>query len=65
VVTLRDPAGSMYQIEAIARVLRVHPSYFVEWRRLWILALLDDAFAAQPHLSIGVWKRFSSHETGR
>jgi hypothetical protein len=65
IVTLRDPAGSMYQIEAIARVLRVHPSYFVEWRRLWIMALLDDAFAAQPHLSIGVWKRFSVHEPGR
>lgn len=61
IVTLRDPAGSMYQIEAIARVLKVHPSYFVEWRRLWIMSLLDDAFTAQPHLSIGVWKKFSPY----
>lgn len=59
VVSIQDPTGSMYQIESIARVLRVHPSYFMEWRRLWIMSLLDDAFAAQPHLSIGVWKKFS------
>lgn len=62
IVSLRDPAGSMYQIEGIARALRIHPSYFVEWRRLWILSLVDDAFTAQPNLSIGVYKRFAGHE---
>ena len=60
--TLQDPAGA---IEAVARVLRVHPSYFVEWRRMWIMNLLDDAFTAQPHLSIGVGKKFSAHEPRR
>lgn len=59
IVSLHDPAGSMYRIEQVARGLRVNPSYFAEYRRLWIMTLLDSAFAAQPNLSIGVWKKFS------
>ena len=62
IVLLRDPAGSMYRIEAFARALRVHPAHFVEWRRLWILSLIDDAFTVQPNLSIGVYRRFSGHQ---
>lgn len=59
IVSIRDPAGSMFRLEAVARALNVHPSYFLEWRRLWILSLIDDAFAEQPNLSIGVYKRFA------
>jgi hypothetical protein len=59
IVSVRDPIGSMRQLEAVARALRVHPAYFAEWRRLWLMSLLDAAFTAQPALSIGVWKRFS------
>lgn len=58
-VSLRDPQESMRRIEEIARVLKVHPSYFAEWRRLWLMFLLDQAFEAHPNLSIGVYKRFS------
>ena len=48
IVSLHDAKGSMRRIEAISEALRVHPSYFAEWRRLWIMTLLDSAFAARP-----------------
>ena len=59
VVNLHDPVASMQQLEAIAKALNVHPAYFAEYRRLWVLVLLDDAFTFHPNLSIGVWKKFS------
>lgn len=65
IVSVRDPIGSMRQLEVIARALRVHPAYFSEWRRLWVMSLLDAAFIRQPALSIGVWKRFSNFGSGR
>lgn len=55
-----DPVGeSMRRLEVVAKALRVHPAYFSEWRRLWLMSLLDAAFTRQPSLSVGVWKRFS------
>lgn len=63
VVNLHDPVGSMAQIDAIAKALNVHPAYFAEWRRLWVLVLIDDALANHPNLSIGVWKRFAGLTT--
>lgn len=54
-----DVQGSMRRLEAFAMALQVHPSYFMEWRRLWVMSLLDSAFSTQPTLSIGVYRRFS------
>jgi hypothetical protein len=65
IVSVRDPIGSMRRLELIAKALRMHPAYFAEWRRLWLMSLLDAAFTAQPALSIGVWKRFSGFGSGR
>lgn len=65
IVTINDPRGSMQRIEQVARGLRVHPSYFAEWRRLWIMSLLDSAFVAQPALSAGVFRRYSGFEKRR
>lgn len=65
VVSVRDPKGSMARIEVIARALDVHPSYFAEWRRLWVMVLIDTAFEEQPHLSIGVYRKFAHHKNGR
>lgn len=62
VVNIKDIRGSMYRLERIAAVLRVHPSYFAEWRRMWIMTLLDSAFTAQPTLSIGVYRRYSAFD---
>lgn len=61
----RPPAESMHRLELIAKVLRTHPSYFSEWRRLWLMSLFDAAFATQPSLSVAVWKRFSGFAEGQ
>ena len=60
IVSLSDPEASMRQIEAIAAALNVGPAYFTEWRRLWVLLLVDDAFAHHPNLSIGVFQKFGA-----
>lgn len=62
VVNIKDIRGSTYRLERIAAALRVHPSYFAEWRRMWIMTLLDSAFTAQPTLSIGVYRRYSAFD---
>jgi len=62
IVIRNDPKTSMQRIEAVARALRVHPSYFEEWRRLWIMSLLDSAFAGRPSLSIGVFRRYAGFD---
>ena len=59
IVNKHDPEGSMRQLERIAQVARVHPSYFNEWRRLWIFSTLDDVFAAHPNTSIGLIKKYA------
>lgn len=60
IVSTHDPEGSMRRIEVIARALGVHPSYFSEWRRLWVMSLIDVAFAGRPDLSVGIYRRFSA-----
>lgn len=62
-VNIHDPRRSMLRIEAIARVLKVHPSHFAEWRRLWIMTLIDAAMTQNPHLSIGIYRRLAGHES--
>lgn len=62
IVSIHDAKGSMRRIESVAAALKVHPSYFVEWRRLWIMSLLDSAFTAQPSLSVGIFRRYSGFE---
>ena len=65
VVSVRDPKGSMTRIEVIARALKVHPSYFAEWRRLWVMTLIDQAFEEHPHLSVGVYRKFAGHQSNQ
>jgi transcriptional regulator with XRE-family HTH domain len=62
---LYDPEGSMQLIEQIATGAKVHPSYFAEWRRLWLLSLLDTALAAQPNASIALFRKHSNPEAAR
>lgn len=62
ITSVHDTKGSMARIEAVAKALRVHPSHFGEWRRLWIMSLLDGAFATNPNLSVGIFRRFASLE---
>lgn len=61
IVIADRPDYSMMRLETIARALRVHPSYFVEWRRLWIMSFIDHAIAEQPDLSMGIYRKFAGH----
>lgn len=62
VVTVNDVEGSMWRIEQIAKALRVHPSHFAEWRRLWAVSLIDGAFNTNPNLSVTFFRKFSRLE---
>lgn len=57
---LYDPKGSMRLLEQIAAGGKVHPSYFMEWRRLWLMMRLDDALAAKPNLSVGLFRKYAT-----
>lgn len=59
VISIHDPKGSMLRIEVVAKALRVHPSHFAEWRRLWVMSLIDSAFESQPNLSIAFFQKFA------
>jgi hypothetical protein len=61
-IVTSDVEGSMRRIELIARALDVHPSYFAEWRRLWVMALLDRAFQVRPELSYAMFQRLAGFE---
>lgn len=54
---LYDPNGSMALLEQVAAGAGVHPSYFAEWRRLWLLSLLDVALTAHPNASIALFRK--------
>jgi hypothetical protein len=62
VVSVNDVEGSMWRLEQVAKALRVHPSHFAEWRRLWALSLVDGAFATNPNLSVAFFRKFSRLE---
>jgi hypothetical protein len=55
-----DPDGSMKILEQIAAGARVHPSYFAEWRRLWLMKRLDDALDVQPNVSVGLFRKMTA-----
>jgi transcriptional regulator with XRE-family HTH domain len=57
VVRPKDPQGSMQLLEAIARAGGVHPSYFQEWRELFVYNALHSMFERSPNLSIKVMKQ--------
>lgn len=62
IVMLHDVDGSMKRIERVAKALRVHPSHFAEWRRLWAMTLIDSAFETNPNLSVTFFRKFSRLE---
>lgn len=58
------PEDSSARIEVVAKLLKVHPSYFAEWRRLWFMRLLDVTFTAKPNLSASLYPKYAEHEIG-
>lgn len=63
VVSRHDVAGSMRRLELFAKALGVKPSYFAEWRRLWVMSVIDVALEQRPNLSVAIYRRFSGQET--
>lgn len=64
-IVTTDVEGSMRRIELVARACDVHPSFFAEWRRLWIMALLDRAFEVKPDMSYAMFQRLAGFERRR
>lgn len=54
VVRPKDPEGTMRILEAVAKAGGVHPSYFLEWREVFVYNALQQAFETSPNLSITV-----------
>ena len=62
VVSIQDPQGSMRRLELFAKALGVQPAYFAEWRRLWIMSLIDSALEIQPNVSVGIYRKLAGPE---
>jgi hypothetical protein len=60
----RTPAEKMARIERVAQALGVHPAYFEEWRRLWVLGVLDEVMSTDPRVSVSFWSRFGQRKAG-
>ena len=52
ILMVHDPQGSLFRLQQFAKALGVHPAYFREWRRLWILVTVDMAFELEPDLTV-------------
>jgi hypothetical protein len=63
IVNPYDIEASMKTLEMIAKAGKVQPSYFVEYRTLYIMAVFRDVFAAKPNVSIGLMKRLRDLES--
>jgi hypothetical protein len=46
----------MWRLEVIAREFAVSPAYFLEWRKAYVLTVVDELLTAQPWLSISYAK---------
>lgn len=57
-----DPAGSMAILEQVAAGAKVHPSYFMEWRRLYLIGLFEHALVAQPNASVALFRKYNKME---
>jgi hypothetical protein len=65
IVKVNDPKGSMALLESIAKAGKVHPSYFCEWRELYVWSVLQEVLTAKPNLSISLVKQINRARDGR
>lgn len=59
IVNPHDISASMTTLEQIAKAGNVHPTFFAEYRTLYIFSMFHDVFAAKPNFTIGLTKRLS------
>lgn len=65
IVKVHDTEGSMRRLELFAKALSVQPAYFSEWRRLWIMSMIDSVLSDKPNVSVGIYRKFSRSDSGR
>ena len=46
----------LQMLERIAAAAKVHPSYFMEWRALYVGQLISSVFSDRPNLSISAYR---------
>lgn len=56
---------TLYVLDTIATKLRVNPSFFLEWRIMYVQQTLGEIMQAKPNLSIGVVKRLTASKGAR
>jgi hypothetical protein len=59
IVNPNDPFTSMKTLERIAIAGKVHPAYFIEWRTLYVMAVLNDMMQARPNVSITIFRQMT------
>lgn len=57
IVNPYDIESSMKTLELVAKAGKVHPTYFSEYRQLYIFSMFRDLFAQNPNFTIGVVQR--------
>lgn len=57
-----DVESSMITLEMIAKAGGVAPSYFLEYRTLYIMKVFRDVFAAKPNATIGLMNKLRDLE---
>lgn len=62
IIKVHDSIGSMRRLELFAKALGVRPAYFMEWRRLWIMSVIDSALESRPNVSVSIYRKFSGQE---
>lgn len=64
IVNPYDIPGTMRTLETIAKAGKVHPTYFSEYRTLYIFSMFTELFAAKPNFTITLSKRLNDIEFG-
>lgn len=47
-------------LERISAAAKVHPSYFVEWRAMYVAKVIQEVYLQSPHLSITAFRALRS-----
>jgi len=55
----------MQVLEAIANAAKVHPSFFVEWRAMYVSAQITRVLTSQPNVGVKVYKEMSRGSFGQ
>lgn len=52
-------------LERIAAAAKVHPSYFVEWRAMYVSSMVERALMARPNIGVRAYRTLRDGEPSR